>query len=149
MAEENMAEKQRFPYMAEYLNWPNRNWPNLNQPNLNQPNLNQPNLNRSDHHPLRPPAPINRPTPSAPTTRSTLFKSGLLFLYLLNHFIYISAKFGHSRNSAIQTCRHLSYSANWSSAIYFSANWNLAITIITEKILSEIFRINVLGMPLG
>ena len=32
MAEAFLAAKQGFPYMAEYLNWPNLNWPNLNWP---------------------------------------------------------------------------------------------------------------------
>ena len=56
-------------------------------------------------------------------THSTLFEFGMLFLYLFNHFMYFSAKFGHLRYLAIQTFCHFSY----------SANWNSTITIITVK----------------
>ena len=35
LAEKYMAEKQGFPYMTEYLNWPNLYWLNRNWPKLN------------------------------------------------------------------------------------------------------------------
>ena len=98
-----MAEKQGFPFIAEYLNWPNLIWPNCNWPNLNRPNgpegSSGPLLGRALSGPLGPP-PLRSP---APITRSTLFEFGLLYLYLFNHFMYFSAKFDHLRNSAIHS----------------------------------------------
>ena len=74
------------------LNCPNRNWLNFNGPNgwgRSARSL------RSTHTPAHLHGQPIRP----------FLNSAMLFLYLFNHFMYFSVKYGHSRNSAIRGIR--------------------------------------------
>ena len=60
--------------------------------------------------PIYPPFPTTSPTSTPPRQPArpilnSIFVFGPLFLYLLNHFMYFSAKFRHSANSVIQPIR--------------------------------------------
>ena len=102
MAEEFLAEKQGFPYMTEYLNWPNLNWPNFKRPNGwgVKWTFAHAHLIRSNRPPAHLPAHSDHPPDLTARSNNPLdpfwfrpFLFGPFLLYLLNHFMYFLAKF--------------------------------------------------------
>ena len=99
--------KQGFPYMAEYLNWPNFNWTNGRGPS-------GPSIAPTRSYPFGPncPSGIRHPRsgrlrhPLRQPIRPFLISAISFFIYIYSCiFIYFSIKFGHSRNLANKDIR--------------------------------------------